>query len=77
MAPAARSDRAFRKATTKKLQNGTEVRSFATLGAAMGTIVRNTCLAGPAESTATSFEMTTSLDATQRRALELLETIAV
>ena len=75
VAPAVRSKAALRKVNSGTLDDGTPVHSFATLLGEMSTIVRNTCRAPHAGPDAPTFEVLTTPNATQRRALELLQTI--
>jgi hypothetical protein len=77
VAPAKRSDNALRKAHSKRLDDGTVVHSIQTLFGHLAAVVRNTCRcrgAGPDEPT---FDMDTTPDDKQRRALELIKTISV
>jgi len=77
VAPAARSAKALKKAHGKRLEDGTVAHSFRTLLASLSTIVRNTCRrqgAGPQEA---SFAMMTRANAGQKRALALIDAIAV
>ena len=76
VAPAKRSAIAEHKAHTHTLADGTAAHSFRTLIEELATIVRNTCRAhGAAE--APTFPLVTQASPTQRRALDLLETIRV
>lgn len=77
VAPAKRSVAALRKVHTKRLDDGSRVYSFRTLLSHLSTIVRNKCRrvgAGPDEHT---FDMDTTPNSTQRKALELLKGIIV
>jgi len=77
VAPATRSDEAMKKVHGKRLEDGTAAHSFRTLLASLSTIVRNTCRrqgAGPQEA---SFAMMTRANAEQKRALALIDAIAV
>jgi hypothetical protein len=77
VAPAQRSDAALLKVHSKRLDDDTVVHSIDTLLGHLSAIVRNTCRcrgAGPDEP---SFDLDTTPDTTQRRALNLLRTIAV
>jgi transposase len=76
VAPAVRSARALRKVQTHTLDDGTPAHSFATLLADLGTITRSTCRRRGASDDDT-FELLTLPTATQRRALDLLNAIAV
>lgn len=75
VAPAKRSDTAERKALTHTLEDGTAAHSFATLLAELGTIVRNTCRM-PQTEHAPSFQITTTANPKQHRALELIRQIS-
>jgi transposase len=75
VAPARRSKAALAKAARHTLDDGTPVHSFATLLAELATIVRNTCRAPKAAPDAPTFEVLTTPNAKQRRALELLQQI--
>jgi len=77
VAPALRSAKALNKVHRKRLNDGTEVHSFPTLLTDLSTIVRNTCHrkgGGPGEP---RFTMTTTPNAKQKRALELIDTVVV
>jgi transposase len=76
VAPAKRSDKALHKLSQRTLENGTPVHSFATLLQELATIVRNTCVTRGTRASP-PFQMLTTPNPTQRRALELLETITV
>jgi hypothetical protein len=75
VAPAKRSRAALAKVARHTLDNGTPVHSFATLLAELATIVRNTCRTPKAAPQAPTFEMLTTANAKQKRALELLDQI--
>jgi len=77
VAPATRSEAAMAKVALRTLEDGTPVHSFSTLMKALGTIVRNTCRAPGAGPEAPSFEVLTTADGKQRRALELIQQIRV
>jgi transposase len=77
VAPAQRSKAALAKAANRCLDDGTPVHSFSTLMAELGTIVRNTCRTPAAGSEAPSFEVVTTPNVTQRRALDLIKQIRV
>jgi len=77
VAPARRSTRALEKAHTRITDDGTPAQSLRTLIAELATLVRNTCrtpgdLAHPA-----TFDLLTTPTDLQRRALTLLDQIAV
>ena len=75
VAPAKRSKAALAKVARRALDDGTPVHSFATLLAELATIVRNTCRTPNAGPDASCFNITTSPNATQQRAFELLKQI--
>ena len=77
VAPAQRSAAALQKIARRTLDDGTAVHSFQTLLQELATIVRNTCVARTGAAVSTPFQMLTTPNATQRRALGLLQTIAV
>ena len=79
VAPAKRSAAALRKVSTGQLEDGTPAHSFATLMGELSTIVRNTCRtphSGSGSSSGT-FEIVTTPNPKQRRALELIKSIEV
>jgi hypothetical protein len=75
VAPARRSKAALAKVARHTLDDGTPVHSFATLMAELATIVRNTCHTPNAGPDAPTFEILTTPNAKQQRALELLQQI--
>jgi hypothetical protein len=75
VAPAERSDAALEKVHTHTTADGTPVHSLRTLIAELATLVRNTCRTPAAEHPAT-FDILTTPTPLQRRAFELIETIA-
>jgi hypothetical protein len=75
VAPAKRSKAALAKVTRHTLEDGTPAHSFATLLEELATIVRNTCRTPHARPDAPSFEILTTPNAKQRRALELIQQI--
>jgi transposase len=75
--PARRSEKALAKLSRKTTDDGLPLHSFRTLLAHMGTIVRNTCSGPKTGSVNSQFQMTTTPDPLQRRALELLQKIAL
>ena len=77
VAPAQRSAAAVRKATTNRLDDGTAAHSFATLMSELSTIVRNTCRTPGAGDSAPTFNIVTTPNTKQRRALELIRQIHV
>ncbi|MFN0299338.1 MAG: hypothetical protein ACKVQU_03175 [Burkholderiales bacterium] len=74
-APARRSTAALAKVTRHTLDDGTPPHSFSTLLAELTTIVRNTCRTPMAKPDAPTFEVTTTPNPKQLRALELIEKI--
>ena len=79
VAPAQRSPAALDKVASRTLDNGAPAHSFATLIAELGAIVRNTCKtpsANSAKADAPTFDIVTTPNPTQRRALELINQIA-
>ncbi len=76
VAPAKRSAAAEAKAATHTLKDQTPAHSFRTLLEELSTIVRNTCRAPGAGEDAPTFDVTTTANAKQRRAFELLDRIA-
>ena len=74
VAPARRSDAADKKASSKKLEDGTPVHSFRTLLDELSTIVRNTCRVPKTDPT---FPMLTIPNDLQLRARELVDKITV
>ena len=78
VAPAKRSSKAMKKVRTKRLDDGSDVHSFRTLLKHMGTITRDMCQQKlSADNTTPIFTLDTQPNEQQRRALELLRTIAV
>ncbi|MBC7992618.1 MAG: IS1634 family transposase [Rhizobacter sp.] len=75
VAPAKRSKAALVKAARHTLDDGTPAHSFATLMAELATIVRNTCRTPKAGPHAPTFEVLTTPNPKQQRALELLQQI--
>ena len=75
VAPAKRSPQALKKIQSKTLDDGTVVESFRTLLEYLGTIVRNTCQTENAAEYEPTFEVITTPDSKQRRALDLIEAI--
>ncbi|MEX2501549.1 MAG: IS1634 family transposase [Trueperaceae bacterium] len=74
VAPASRSDETTRIVQTGTLPDGEPVHTFKTLLEHLSTITRNTCTH---PDSGTTFPMTTSPNATQQKALDLLERISV
>jgi len=77
VAAAERSEAALDKVTTRKLKGGSPVHSFRTLLEDLSTIVRNTCEACVGKNRGSTFQMTTTPNPAQHRALQLLQAIAV
>ena len=77
VAPAKRSESALSKAASHVLNDGTPVHSFATLLAELATVVRNTCRTPSANDAAPTFDILTTPNAKQNRALELIRQIAM
>jgi hypothetical protein len=75
VAPAKRSKAALAKVTRHTLEDGTPAHSFATLLEELATIVRNTCRTPHAHPDAPCFEILTTPNAKQRRALQLIQQI--
>ncbi|WP_265285591.1 hypothetical protein [Verminephrobacter aporrectodeae] len=75
VAPAKRLMAVQRKAQGKTLDNGQPVHGFHTRMAELATLVRNTCRTPQAGPDAPSFDVLTTANACQQRALELLGTI--
>jgi transposase len=77
VAAAERSEAALDKVATRTLKDGSPVHSFRTLLAELSTIVRNTCEARLGKNRGSSFQMTTTPNPAQHRALQLLQQITV
>jgi transposase len=77
VAPAKRSQAALDKVASHTLDDGTPAHSFATLLAELATIVRNTCRTPNTAADAPTFELLTTPNPKQQRALELIQTIRV
>jgi transposase len=75
VAPAKRSAAAQAKAARHALADGTPAHSFSTLLAELATVVRNTCRTPQAAPQAPTFEILTTPNAKQQRALELIRAI--
>ena len=75
VAPARRSPAARRKIATRTLDDGTPAHSFATLLADLASIVRNTCHAPNDTRSEAAFQITTTANAQQQRALDLAQAI--
>jgi transposase len=77
VAAAERSEAALEKIVSRTLKDGSAVHSFRTLLAELSTIVRNTCEARVGKTRGSTFQMTTTPNPAQHRALELLQAITV
>jgi Transposase DDE domain len=77
VAPAKRSQAALAKVASHTLDDGTPAHSFATLLAELATIVRNTCRTPNTAADAPTFELLTTPNPKQQRALELIQKIRV
>ena len=75
MAPAKRAEAALQKALAHTLPDGTPAHSFRTRLEDLGAMVRNTCVTRSAKTASPAFPMVTTANATQRRALRLLQRI--
>jgi len=75
VAPAKRSTAALAKVARHALEDGTPAHSFSTLLAELARIVRNTCRTPQAAPEAPTFELTTTPNEKQKRALDLIEHI--
>ena len=77
VAPAQRSKAAKRKASTHRLEDGTSAHSFRTLIDELSTVVRNTCRTRGSNDDAPSFQIVTTANPKQARAIQLLQTITL
>ncbi len=75
VAPAMRCEAAMKKVASHTLDDGTPVHSFQTLMQELSTIVRNTCRAPNGPDDAPTFQITTTPNPKQKRALELINLI--
>ena len=75
VAPATRSAQALRKVTTHTLPDGSPAHSFRPLLEELSTIVRNTCRIPESAENAPTFTITTTPNAMQQRAFQLLDAI--
>ena len=75
VAPAQRSKAALAKVARHTLDDGTTVHSFASLLEELATIVRNTCRTSNAAPDTSIFDLVTTPNAKQQRALELIRQI--
>jgi transposase len=72
VAPAKRSDAAMKKVQSRTLDDGTPTHSFQTLLAVLQGIVRNTCRTPGGAADAPTFQIITTPNEKQKRALELI-----
>jgi transposase len=77
VAPAQRSEAALRKVHSRKLEDGTEAHSFATLLQQLGRIARNVCRIPGASPDVPTIHVVTTPNPKQRRCYDLLKTITV
>jgi transposase len=77
VAPATRSQAALTKVARQMLPDGTPAHSLATLLAELATLVRNTCRTPMAGPDAPTFDIVTTPNPTQTRALDLIQQITV
>jgi hypothetical protein len=77
VAPARRSQAALHKVNTLRLDDDSIVHSFRTLLDELGRIVRNTCRCLAAGPETPTFTLTTSPNAKQQKALDLLQSISL
>ena len=77
VAAARRSEEALRKVHSRTLDDGSEVHSFQTLLRLLSGIVRNACRVPGKGADASTFDVLTTPNAKQKRALDLLGTIDV
>src|ERR1035437_6351487 len=75
VAPAKRSNAAMKKVLSRTLEDGTPTHSFQTLLRELETIVRNPCRTPKSASDAPTFQITTTQNEKQKRALELINKI--
>ena len=73
VAAARRSAHALKKAAQQQLDDGTPVHSFSTLLAELSTLARNTCRTPGAGADAPTFDVLTTANPKQQRALELIQ----
>ena len=77
VAPAVRSKAALAKVACHTLDDGTPVHSFSTLLSELSSIVRNTCRTPKAGSETPTFDVLTTPNPKQKRALELIQQLRV
>jgi len=77
VAPATRSKAALTKVARHTLDDDTPVHSFATLMAELATIARNTCRTPMATENTPTFDILTTANSKQQRAMQLLQQISL
>ena len=78
VAPAKRSRAALAKVSSHMLEDGTPAHSFQTQLQDLGTITRNTCRTlGDGDNGSATFQIVTTPNARQQRAMELLKAITM
>ena len=77
VAPAKRSKAALEKVSSHTLDDGSAAHSWPTLLAELAAIARNTCRAPQAGDSSPTFNITTTPNPKQKRALDLMQTIKV
>ena len=77
VAPARRSAAALKKAQSHTLEDGTPTHSFQSLMAELAAVVQNTCRAPNSAPDSPTFQITTTPNNTQKRALDLIAQINV
>jgi hypothetical protein len=77
VAPAKRSSAALAKVASHMLDDGTPAHSLRTLLEELGTVVRNTCRTHGSSEDAPTFEIVTTANLKQARAMELLRAITL
>jgi hypothetical protein len=77
VAAAERSEAALAKIARRTLKDGSPVHSFRALLHELSTIVRNTCEARTGPNNRSTFQMTTTPNPAQHRALQFLQSITV
>ena len=75
VAPAKRSKAALAKVASHTLDDGSAAHSWSTLLAELSTIARNTCRTPQTDDNAPTFNITTTPNPKQKRALDLIQTI--
>ena len=77
VAPARRSDATLHKVHSNHLEDGSQVHSFQTPLGELSSIVRNICQTPGGVPDAPTFQLLTKPNATQLRAFQLLESLAL